>query len=97
MVDNVVHVITGEIKDGTYYPSECTPSIQAIDFIKGLPREWLPRGAKGNPSNTEIYNWLKGGAIVINGRKPLPNDYVEYPIMELVFFPSGRRKTTIIK
>jgi len=88
-------MITGEIKDGVYHPLRSTPSIKAIDYIKGLPKAWLPRGMRGDPSNTEIYNWLENRAIVINGKRPEPNEYVEYPIKELVFFPSGGRKTTI--
>ena len=72
--------------------------VKAIEYLKGLPRQYLPRSSlHKEPSNSEIYRWLKDGAVVINGGKPKPNDLVEYPITELVFFPSGKRKVTLVK
>lgn len=98
MKDKVVHIITGEIKGGIYYPKDCVPSIKAIDYLKGLPRSSLPKSLihRGGLSNSEVYRLLKDGAVIINGKKPQPNEYVEYPVKELVFFPSGKRKTTLV-
>ncbi len=47
------------------------------------------------PSNSEVKRWLKNGAVIINGKKPKPNDEIEFPITELVYFSKGKRKTTV--
>ena len=99
MKDKVVHIITGEIKDGVYIPRNCTQSIKAIDYLKSLPRSLLPESLihKAGLSNSEVYRLLKNRSVIINGKKPQPNEYVEYPVTELVFFPSGKRKTTLVR
>ncbi len=93
-----VYMISGRIEGGVYYSETCKPSVKAIDYLKGLPRHILPKSSlhKGETSNSEIYRWLKDGAVVINGRKPKPVEYIELPVTELVFFPKGSRKTTIV-
>lgn len=98
MEDKIAHVVTGEIKDGVYIPCTCTRSIKAFDYLKSIPRSWIPKSLihKGDSSNSEVYRWLKEGAVIINGRKPQPNEYVEYPVKELTFFPAGKRKTTLV-
>ena len=74
--------------------------MRAIDYLKGLPREWMPksveRGIK-SPSNADLKRWLTMGAITINNKRPSPLDNIELPIYELIFFPNGKRRTTIIK
>ena len=50
---------------------------------------------RGKPSNSELRRWLKNGAVIVNGQRPKPGDTIEWPITELVFFPSGIQKTTI--
>ena len=70
----------------------------ALEFLKELPRNWLPvntdRGIHA-PSNSDLWRWLKNGSVVINGLRPKPNDAVEFPVIEFVFFPKGRRVTII--
>lgn len=68
----------------------------ALEYLKRFP--FLPHSVEHGikPSNSELYRWLKSGSVIINGGKPLPNDEIELPVQELVFFPSGKRKTTII-
>jgi hypothetical protein len=48
------------------------------------------------PTNSEIRRWLKQSAVIINGKRPKPSDEIEFPITELVYFPKGKRKTTVI-
>lgn len=48
------------------------------------------------PSNSEIMRWLNNQSVIINGKRPKANEIVEYPITQLVFFPKGKRKTTVI-
>lgn len=47
-------------------------------------------------SNSEIKRWLKNSAVIINGKKPKPDDEIEFPITELVYFSKGKSKTTVI-
>ena len=73
--------------------------MDAIEYLKALPRDWLPKSVGHGirpPSNTELRTWLKEGAIIINGAKILPNDEITFPITELIFFPKGIRRTTIV-
>ena len=74
--------------------------MNAIEYLKRIPRSWLPvsvvRGIKP-PSNSELYRWLKNSSVAINGMRPKPSEEITFPIRELVFFPSGKRRTTIIR
>ena len=88
-------VISGEIKNGVYCPKSCKRMMGALDYLKSIPH--LPHSVehgKQRPSNSEIYRWLKSGSVIINGERPQPNDEIELPVNELVFFPSAKRKTT---
>ena len=66
----------------------------AFDYLKYLRRETytVPR----QPSNSEIRRWLENGSVKINGKYPKPNDLVEFPINELVYFPESKFRTTIV-
>ena len=39
--------------------------------------------------------WFKKGSILISGEKAKMDDEIEFPITGLVFFPNGKRKTTL--
>ena len=68
--------------------------MKAIDFLKSLPYLPVRQGMKGTrPSNTELFNWLKQGAVEINGGNPSPLEEVTFPINSLVFFPKGKKVT----
>lgn len=74
----------------------------AFEYLKSLPHlpVTLLRG-KGNemygrPSNSEIRRWLMSRSVVINGMTPLPEEEITFPITELTFFPSGRRRCTMV-
>ena len=73
--------------------------MNALEYLKSLPRSWLPQsreGSKrGHPSNSELWRWLDKGAVIINTRKPKPNDKIVFPITELIFFPKGNRVTMV--
>ena len=47
------------------------------------------------PTKAEIKRWLKKSSITINHQKPKPQDGIELPIEDLVFFPKGKRKCTM--
>lgn len=71
----------------------------AIEFLKQY--HYLPVSATKvpfcHPSNSELRRWLKDKAVLINGVYPNAGDEIAYPIKELIFFPKGKRRTTIIK
>ena len=71
----------------------------AIEYLKNLPRTWLPQSREGKkfggPSNSELRRWLKKGSVIINGSKPLPKDTIVFPIKKLIFFPRGNQVTMV--
>jgi hypothetical protein len=68
----------------------------AHEYLKSLPHLPYRQGMKGtHPSNGELFRWLDSGSVIINGKKPKPNDEIDFPITELVFFPSGDRVTML--
>lgn len=71
----------------------------ALEFIISL-RPAVPMGFQGTKpieaSNGQIRRWLQDKAIIINGTKPGPQDEIQYPITQVVFFPkSPDRRATI--
>lgn len=61
------------------------------EFLKQL-RDYgiYPRKITYNkPSNSELYRCLKQKAVIINGSRLQPNDTIEFPITQLVFFPNN--------
>jgi len=50
----------------------------------------------GASSWSEVRRWLENGAVEINGKRPKPNDPLEWPVWSLVFFPGSKvRRTTV--
>ncbi len=72
--------------------------MDAFKFVKTL--EYLPSSTEGSklgrPSNSEIRRWLLKRSIVINGVRPLSGDELCFPIKGLIFFPSSKKKTTMV-
>ena len=70
----------------------------AFQFLKEFP--YLPvsieRPLSGKPSNSEKRRWLTNKAVLVNGVRPTPDEEIKYHITELVFFPRGKRKTTMV-
>ena len=88
------------IRDGTFVRKERqTKIIEPDSCLHWLleNRSWLPssenRGAE--PSISEINRMLNQGAITLNGRKPNPEDKMEFPIWELVFFKGSKTQCTL--
>lgn len=79
--------------------SICEKIMNALEFLKSIPRTWLPRSREGrkceNPSNSELRRWLNKSSVIINASKPKPNDKITFPITELIFFPKGNRVTML--
>ena len=76
--------------------------MKALEFLKS--QEFLPavlvRGKGktlfGRPSNSELKRWLLNGSVLINGVKPKPQDIIEYPIRQLIFFPDSKNRCTVV-
>lgn len=70
-------------------------AIDVIDYIGVVPMS-IEKPCT-YPSKSEIKRWLNQSSVVINGAKPKTEDDVEFPIIELVFFPKSKtRKTSVI-
>jgi hypothetical protein len=88
------------IRDGTFVRKERqTKVIDPESVLHWLleNRSWLPSGeSRGEPpSISEINRMLSQGAITLNGRKPNPDDKMEFPIWELVFFKGSKTQCTL--
>ena len=73
--------------------------MNAFLYIKSL--QYLPDSTEGQktgrPSNSEIRRWLIKKSVLVNGITPSPDDEITFPVIELIFFPTSNRKTTMIK
>lgn len=76
--------------------------MHTIDFLKWQRDEMFccPHTREGRlvgkPSNSELRRWLKNKSVRINQVFPRAEDFVEWPITDLVFFPGAKSQTTII-
>ena len=70
----------------------------ALEYIVSLP--YKPMMLNGNlpikMSNRECKRLLDNHSILINGLTPSSSDEVVFPITELIFFPTSKRKTTLV-
>ena len=73
------------------FPKSPPKSMGAFEYLKSLPREWIPR----QPSNSELFRWLKNGSVHINGVNPSPKDEVTFPVTSLSFFHDKNTVTMI--
>lgn len=72
----------------------------AIEYLKSLPK-YITRSVEGNgmgdASNSEMRRWLDKGSVLINGTRPKSSDLITFPITELVLFPKGKKKCTLVR
>ena len=63
------------------------------DYLKLLSIE----GKHMYASQSEVRRWIKSGSVLINGERPTDFDHVlTFPITELILFPKGKRKCTLL-
>ena len=80
--------------------TECGGELTALEFLMWrkanrclpLSTEFPNRKA----SRSEVRRWLEKKSVVMNSEKPGPKDKAPLPIKKLVFFPKGKRKTTML-
>ena len=70
----------------------------ALEYLKEIRfLLWSCEGScLSHPSNAEIKRWLNKQSIIINGEIPEANDEITFPIKDLILFPKGKRKTTLV-
>lgn len=73
--------------------------MKAAQFLSSL--EHVPMVMNGNKpikaSNSERRRWLQNKAVVINGKTAGPDDEIEFPVTQLIFFPnSEKRRCTMV-
>lgn len=47
-------------------------------------------------TNSEKRRWLQNKSVIINDKKPGPDEEIEFPISNLVFFPKSNLKITML-
>lgn len=48
------------------------------------------------PTRSEVKRWIKNKSVIINGEKNHDvNEEVDFEIFTLIFFPKGKRRTTM--
>jgi len=72
-----------------------------FDFFLNEGRHLLPgflEGTSSVPSNSEIRRLIENKAVVVNGIAPTLTACMDnqFPIWQLIFFPNGKRRTTVI-
>lgn len=76
--------------------------MRPIDFLTWMRDEvkccpLTKRGSGlGYPSNQELKQWLKDGAVRVNQVLVGTGDVIEFPITDLVFFPKNDKKRATI-
>jgi tyrosyl-tRNA synthetase len=72
--------------------------MRAMEFLNNL-RPAIPMSAE-KPctamSNGELRRHIQSGAVLFNGEKVAVDEEIDFPVNSLVFFPKGKRKTTLI-
>ena len=68
----------------------------AYDWLNSLP--WIPVSIEGRnvkrPSKSEVGRWLDNRAVIVNGEAAKRDTLIE-EVRSLVFFPKGKRRTTM--
>jgi hypothetical protein len=47
-------------------------------------------------SNGELRRWCKNKAVIINTETVDWDEIVDFPVFSIVFFPNGKRRTTLL-
>jgi len=68
--------------------------MKAIDFLNQFDHVPMVErnGTFAKAGTTQRRRWLEQSAVLINGKRPKPNDEISFPVTEMVFFPKSQRK-----
>ena len=72
--------------------------MNTIQFLNSL-RPAIPMSVEKPctlASNGELKRWCNDKAVIINGEPVSATEEIDFPVFSLVFFPKGKRKTTVI-
>lgn len=78
--------------------------MRAIEWLNSLrpaiPLSIEKPATKENPaqpmSNGELRRLIEQGGVLVNGERSTPNEPIDFPVFSLVFFPNGKRRTTLV-
>lgn len=69
--------------------------VTAIEWLKSL-RPMLPLSGEAQiptpMSNGELKRLLQDGGVQLNGRRIKPDEKVDFPVTELIFWPRSQKK-----
>lgn len=88
--------IANAIVNGTFACVKATAQVKegsALEYLLNFP--FCPSTQGGFASNAEKRRLLENKAVLINGNRPLPDDEIQFPLTELVFFPNSNKRVTI--
>lgn len=75
-------------------------TMKPIEFLNWLldfcPVSSKEGGQRGRPSNGELRRWINNGSVQVNNKTVKLTDEIVFPITQLVLFPKGRNKTSIL-
>lgn len=71
--------------------------MNALQFLITL-RPAIPFSAEkcASMSNGELRRHIEQGGVLINNERVSVSEEIDFPVFSIVFFPNGKRKTTIV-
>jgi 16S rRNA U516 pseudouridylate synthase RsuA-like enzyme len=66
--------------------------MRAVDFVHSF-RVFSREGKTQVASKSEVRRWVDAGAVRVNGERLDAAEQVDFPVISLVLFPSGKRVT----
>ena len=76
--------------------TESHNKMTTLEFLKQIKH--LPTSVERpctRPSNAELKRWIRNGSVIFNSEKCQVEEEIDFPIFSLIFFPKGKRKTTM--
>lgn len=72
--------------------------MNALSFLNNL-RPAIPMSSEKpcTPmSNGELRRLMNQSGVLINTEKILPDEEIDFPVFSIVFFPKGKKRTTLV-
>ena len=68
-------------------------TLQFLKQFKNLPLSSEKPCSK--TSNSELKRWIKGKSVLFNCETVNIDEEIDFPVHDIIFFPNGKRRTTI--
>lgn len=69
--------------------------MKAINFLMQLHLPMSTERPCTEASRSEVKRWVRRGAVLFNGEAVAVDEPIDFRIISLVYFPNGKRKTTM--